>query len=104
MASQRSLGGGRVLGTSKSLAPPTPQKAQVRSPDLLSPSESSVSLSSQTSSTPISTDHEDITARVALDDHSSAQAAAAASSRMVCPICNEEMVGMQIQSSRELEC
>jgi hypothetical protein len=58
----------------------------------LSPSSSSISLSSQTSSTPISTENEDITARVALDEHGTAQAAAAASSRMVCPICNDEMV------------
>ena len=94
MASQRSLGGGRVLGSGKNLAPPPPpqSKAHIRSPGLLSPSESSVSLSSQTSSTPLSTEHEDITSRVALDEHGSAQAAAAASSRMVCPICSEEMV------------
>src|ERR1700761_8137224 len=94
MASRRSLGGGRVLGTGKNLAPPPPpSKAPLRSPGLLSPSESSVSLSSQTSSTPVSTENEDITSRVALDEHGSAQAAAAASSRMVCPICSEEMVG-----------
>lgn len=99
MAARRSLGGGRVLGTGKNLAPPTPPTASplrkapiLRSPNLLSPSESSVSLSSQTSSTPISIENEDITSRVALDD-GSAQAAAAASTKMVCPICNEEMVG-----------
>lgn len=55
-----------------------------------------MSLSSQTSSTPVSTENEDITSRVALDEQGSAQAAAAASSRMVCPICNEEMVGSEI--------
>lgn len=93
MAARRSLGGGRVLGSGKSLAPPVPASKQpVRSPGLLSPSESSVSLSSHTSGTPLSIDNEDITSRVALDEHGSAQAAAAASSRMVCPICNEEMV------------
>lgn len=89
------------MGTGKSLAPPTPppaapqpatnKVATLRSPGLLSPSESSVSLSSQTSSTPLSTEHEDITSRVALDEQGSAQAAAA-TSKMVCPICNDEMV------------
>src|ERR1700753_4171322 len=92
MAARRALGGGRVLGSGKNLAPPTPRKAPVRPTGLLSPSESSVSLNSQTSSTPVSTENEDITSRVALDEHGSAQAAAAASSRMVCPICSEEMV------------
>lgn len=95
MASRRSLGGGRVLGSGKSLEPPLPPSkpvTAVRNTGLLSPSESSISLSSQTSSTPFSTETEDITSRVALDEHGSAQAAAAASSRMVCPICNEEMV------------
>lgn len=86
-----------MLGSGKNLAPPVParpgkQPIQQAS-GLLSPSESSVSLSSQTSSTPpISAENEDITSRVALDGHGSAQAAATASSRMVCPICNEEMV------------
>jgi rabenosyn-5 len=95
MAARRSLGGGRVLGSGKNLAPPLPpSKPLPPSPvtGLLSPSESSVSLSSQTSSTPISTGNEDLTSRVALDEHGSAQAAAAASSRMQCPICGEEMV------------
>lgn len=92
MAARRSLGGGRVLGSGKNLAPPVANKPLPRPTDLLSPSESSVSLNSQASSTPLSTDNEDLTSRVALGDHVSAQAAAAASSRMVCPICNEEMV------------
>lgn len=93
MAARRSLGGGRVLGNGKNLAPPVANKPPSRPTDLLSPSESSVSLNSQASSTPLSTDNEDLTSRVALGDHVSAQATAAASSRMVCPICNEEMVG-----------
>lgn len=92
MAARRSLGGGRVLGSGKNLAPPVPVKPQLRPSGALSPSSSSISLNSQTSSTPISTENEDITARVALDEHGTAQAAAAASSRMVCPICNDEMV------------
>jgi len=51
-----------------------------------------LSLSSHTSGTPLSIENEDIVPRVSVDEHGSAQAAAAASSRMVCPICNEEMV------------
>lgn len=95
MASRRSLGGGRVLGNGKNLAPPVPTrsgKQPVQQSGLLSPSESSISLSSHASSTPVSAETEDLTSRVALDEHGSSQAAAAASSRMVCPICNEEMV------------
>ena len=81
-----------MLGNGKSLAPPVASKPQARPTGLLSPSESSVSLSSHASSTPISTENEDIVSQVALDQHGSAQAAVVASSRMVCPICNEEMV------------
>ena len=99
MAARRSLGGGRVLGP----APPPKPVAAIRSPAILSPSESSVSLSSQTSSTPISTENEDLTSRIALDEQGTAQAAAAASSRMVCPICNEEMVGMHIRKQGALD-
>ena len=84
-----------MLGSGKSLAPPpppAPSKQPVNNIGLLSPSESSVSLNSQASSAPLSLQNEDITSQVAVDGHGSAQAAAAASSRMVCPICNEEMV------------
>ncbi|TKA45822.1 hypothetical protein B0A54_03507 [Friedmanniomyces endolithicus] len=105
MATRRSLGGGRVLGTGKSLAPPAPPNKQpVNNIGLLSPSESSVSLNSQVSSAPLSPSlqHEDLTAQVALDGHASAQAAAAASSRMVCPICNEEMVTL-LQLNRHID-
>ncbi|KXT14206.1 hypothetical protein AC579_7551 [Pseudocercospora musae] len=113
MANRRTLGGGRVLGSGKSIEPPRPapspaQKAAqtqaqaVRNTGLLSPSESSVSLSSQTSSTPISTDHEDLTSRIALDGDGVAQAAAAATSRMVCPICNEEMMTL-LQLNRHID-
>ncbi|KAI7268540.1 hypothetical protein KC345_g7655 [Hortaea werneckii] len=107
MAARRSLGGGRVLGSGKNLAPPVParpgKQPVQQSSGLLSPSESSVSLSSQTSSTPaISAESEDITSRVALDEHGSAQAAAAASSRTVCPICNEEMLTL-LQLNRHID-
>ena len=86
-----------MLGSGKNLAPPPPFPAQrrpiaIQNHGLLSPSESEVSLSSRSSSTPLSTDNEDLVARVAVDATGGAHAAAAASSRMVCPICSEEMV------------
>lgn len=92
MAARRSLGGGRVLGDGKGLVPPPAStKPPITNHGLLSPSTSSVSLSSQASSAAMPGTNEDLTSQVALG-HASAQAAAAASSRMVCPICNEEMV------------
>nr|POE94427.1 vacuolar segregation protein pep7 [Quercus suber] len=109
MATRRSLGGGRVLGSGKSLAPPDTAnlpsqtiKQPIRPTGLLSPSESSVSLSSHASSTPITSETEDLTARVALVGHGSAQAVAAASSRMVCPICSEEMMTL-LQLNRHID-
>ncbi|KNG46788.1 vacuolar segregation protein pep7 [Stemphylium lycopersici] len=95
MASRRSLGGGRVLGSGRNLSPaaasPQPSAVHRRNASLLSPSESSVSLSSQTSNSPASTaeTREDISSRVLAGP--SENAAASASSRLVCPICNEEM-------------
>lgn len=92
MAARRSLGGGRVLGSGRSLGPADAAKQQhTRNTSLLSPSESSISLGSQTSSTPVSFENEDIASRVALDQLGP-NGAATASSRPVCPICNEEMV------------
>jgi hypothetical protein len=95
MASRRSLGGGRVLGSGRNLSPalsPQPQAQHRRNASFLSPSESSVSLSSQTSNSPASTAEpkEDISSKVLLGQND--KAAASASSRLVCPICNEEMV------------
>lgn len=95
MASRRSLGGGRVLGSGRSLSPaasPQPPALHRRNPSLLSPSASSLSLSSQTSHSPASTaeTREDIGSKVLLGPGENA--AASASSRLVCPICNEDMV------------
>ncbi|TKA78268.1 hypothetical protein B0A49_02144 [Cryomyces minteri] len=100
MASRRALGGGRILGSGRSLSPAVPPQQHKRNASLLSPSGSSVSLSSQTSDTPISTDNDDLSSRVALGSDNAA--AAAASSRMVCPICNEEMVTL-LQLNRHLD-
>jgi hypothetical protein len=85
MSSGRTLGR-RVLGAAKTqtLSPdPPPNRPQhSRNVSLLSPSESSIS--SQPSTPPT----QDLAANVSLGQ----AAAAAASSRLVCPICNEEMV------------
>lgn len=95
MTSGRSLGGGRVFGNGRNLSPavsPRPPAQHRRNASLLSPSESSISLSSQTSNSPASTAEtkDDITSKVLLPG--AENAAASASSRLVCPICNEEMV------------
>ncbi|KAF2127497.1 vacuolar segregation protein-like protein pep7 [Dothidotthia symphoricarpi CBS 119687] len=120
MTSRRTLGGGRVLGSGRSLstnitttttnsaAPAatttTPRLAAQhrRNASLLSPSESSVSLSSQASNSPASTveTREDIGSKVLLGPGESA--AASASSKLVCPICNEEMVTL-LQLNRHLD-
>ncbi|KAF1952377.1 hypothetical protein CC80DRAFT_479620 [Byssothecium circinans] len=109
MTSGRSLGGGRVLGSGRNLSPAVspqpPAHAHVqhrRNASLLSPSESSLSLSSQTSNSPASTaePREDIGSKVLLGNQENA--AASASNRLVCPICNEEMVTL-LQLNRHLD-
>ncbi|KAK3664935.1 carboxypeptidase Y-deficient [Elasticomyces elasticus] len=101
--SAEKLGRRPSVGQRESLAPPAPPSKQpVNNIGLLSPSESSVSLNSQASSAPLSVQNEDLASQVALDGHGSAQAAAAASSRMVCPICNEEMVTL-LQLNRHID-
>ncbi|KAF2837233.1 hypothetical protein M501DRAFT_1018141 [Patellaria atrata CBS 101060] len=104
MTSRRSLGGGRVLGSGRSLSPAvvaSPRPHHSRNTSLLSPSESSVSLNSQISVSPASTaETQDIASRVSLE--ASNNAAASASSRMVCPICNEEMMTL-LQLNRHLD-
>lgn len=100
--SKRTLGGGRVLGSGRSLSPaaPPPQKATAH---LLSPSASTLSLTSGVS-TPPSSESQDLASRVSLEhgDSSLAAAAAAAGAKMVCPICNDEMVTL-LQLNRHLD-
>lgn len=93
--SGRKLGGGRILGSGKSLAPPAPPAHQ-RTASLLSPSESTLSLDSQISASPLATSPlaeniQDLSSRVSLEN-GGPSAVAAASSKLLCPICNEEMV------------
>jgi len=98
--SARKLGGGRVLGSGRSLSPAYPP----RNSSLLSPSASTVSVSSSSSTQP-STDPQDISSRISLDHSdggSAATAATAANPRLVCPICNEEMVTL-LQLNRHLD-
>lgn len=91
--SARKLGGGRVLGSGKALAPPRPPQHQ-RTSDLISPSASTLSLSSGESSglatSPLPDRSQDLSSVVSLQNGTTA--VAAASSKLVCPICAEEMV------------
>lgn len=92
----RKLGGGRILGSGKSLAPPAPLAHQ-RTTELISPSESTLSLSSKDSTasplatSPLPETNDNLSSRVSLEN-GGASAVAAASSKLLCPICNEEMV------------
>lgn len=99
--SARKLGGGRVLGSGKNLAPVPAYPA--RNSSLLSPSGSTLSVSSSASTSQPSTDVLDISSRISLDHSENENAAvAAASSRLACPICNEEMVNL-LQLNRHLD-
>lgn len=91
MASRRTLGGGRVIGSSRQSSPAALAQ-QKHNASLLSPSPSSVSLSTQVSDSQTSTEAQGVSSNVSVG-HFDNGATAAASSRMVCPICNEEMVG-----------
>jgi rabenosyn-5 len=102
--SRRTLGGGRVLGSGKSLSPAVPPAQKPHAQNLyLSPSASTLSLGSGVS-TPPSSESQDLTSRISVDhgDTSLASAAAAAGAKMVCPICNEEMVTL-LQLNRHLD-
>ena len=88
--SGRKLGGGRILGSGKGLAPPAHQRIS----SLGSPSESTVSVSSREDASPLATsplnDSQDLGSRVQLEN--GGPVVSAVSSKLVCPICNEEMV------------
>jgi len=95
MSSGRAFGRGRVLGNLRNLSPAassTPQHQ--RNTSVLSPSDSSLSLNSQISNSPAptATEPQDLASKVSIGQSDHAAAAAAASSKLVCPICNEEMV------------
>ncbi|OCT46207.1 FYVE zinc finger domain containing protein [Cladophialophora carrionii] len=107
--SRRTIGGGRVLGSGRTLGPPLPPlKPTSPSPlptHVLSPAASTLSLNTSESgtSTPPSSDPQDIASRVSLDHGApDLSLAAAATDRLVCPICNEEMVTL-LQLNRHLD-
>lgn len=107
-SSGRRLGGGRVLGSGRSLAPAVPvtlkpppsHQSNLNLNLAVSPSESSVSLSSQISTPPSTQENQDLSSRVSLDHgaRSVAAAQAAASDKLVCPICDEEMVSQGFET------
>ena len=88
-----------MLGSGRNLAPAPTYPA--RNSSLLSPSGSTLSVSSSASTSQPSTDAQDLGSRISLEQSEADNAAAvAASSRLACPICNEEMVG-DIQRTHE---
>lgn len=98
--SGRKLGGGRILGSGKSLAPPAPP-AHSRAVDLSSPAASTVSLSSKDSTasplatSPLPDNSRDLSSVVSLQN--GGPSISAASTKLLCPICSEEMVGFSKQ-------
>lgn len=89
--SKRSLGGGRILGSGRSLLP-TDNSSPSRNTGLLSPSASSLSVNSSASTSQPSVDAADLSSRVSLEQNDENSAVAPVASRLFCPICNEEMV------------
>ena len=112
--SKRTLGGGRVLGSGRSLGPPPSSAANTTtSPSLkppvpdrvLSPSNSSISLDDTGSghSTPPSSESQDIASRISLDHGPpTLPLVPPAGDRLACPICNEEMVTL-LQLNRHID-
>ncbi|KAK2741145.1 carboxypeptidase Y-deficient [Myotisia sp. PD_48] len=101
--SNRSIGGGRVLGSGRSLVltPPKPPQSQA----FISPSASSVSLNSPSSASQISDSH-DLSSKVVLKHARSSISRSAVTAEstnyLACPICNDEMVTL-LQLNRHLD-
>ncbi|KAM4063990.1 FYVE zinc finger domain-containing protein [Hirsutella rhossiliensis] len=91
--SGRKLGGGRIFGTGKGLAPPTPPSAP-RASSPFAPSESTVSLGTPSLSPPASGSLPDLGPDIGSSISVGAQAKRSGqdATGLVCPICNEEMV------------
>ncbi|RCI08979.1 hypothetical protein L249_5019 [Ophiocordyceps polyrhachis-furcata BCC 54312] len=101
LMSARRLGGGRILGNGKGLAPPTPPTGSSRSGSPFAPSESSASLGSISLSPPASgslPDHlgHDIGSSISVEAQSRDRAG------LVCPICSEEMMTL-LQLNRHID-
>lgn len=122
--SPRSLGKGRVLGaraqqtqqpsplaqsqTSRQIAS-SPSQDTLKAPNqqgFLSPSESSLSLNSQQSTSKSSNDEQDISTALARQakerENARTSGSVAAQTKLVCPICNEEMMTL-LQLNRHLD-
>ncbi|TWU79088.1 carboxypeptidase Y-deficient [Metarhizium rileyi] len=103
--SGRKLGGGRILGSGKGLAPPTPPSGR-RSTSPLPPSESTVSMGSVSMSISPSASSglhglgQDIGASISVGAQGKNNTADATG--LVCPICNEEMVTL-LQLNRHID-
>ncbi|KAI1431493.1 FYVE zinc finger protein [Xylaria sp. CBS 124048] len=101
--SGRKLGGGRVLGNGKGLAPPSPAIRRQRATSPSAPSESSrsvVSPSLSPTSSPLPDAAQDLTSNVSLAGPS--DATSHVNSKLVCPICNEEMLTL-LQLNRHID-
>lgn len=109
--SGRKLGGGRIIGSGKGLAPPQPPQSQARAPRATSPYAPSDSSSlsqysnSQNSISPPSSSPlpdfgpQDLASRISIGGPSNGDAASA---RLVCPICEEEMLTL-LQLNRHID-
>ncbi|KAJ0318589.1 hypothetical protein COL5a_010565 [Colletotrichum fioriniae] len=103
--SGRKLGGGRILGSGKGLAPPTPPaiNGHQRTPSPFAPSESTLSLNSSSASPPVSSPlpdfAQDLGSNISVGGPSRA---ATSSSKLVCPICEEEMLTL-LQLNRHID-
>ncbi|PIG89608.1 vacuolar segregation protein (Pep7) [Aspergillus arachidicola] len=102
--SRRTLGEGRILGSANALSPSASTPSPQPKPRLLSPTASSVSLSSQASASQFSSETQDLTSRISLDNVGTSipAAPAAAGAQLACPICSEEMVTL-LQLNRHLD-
>lgn len=103
--SGRKLGGGRILGSGKGLAPPAPpsiQRERAASPS--APSDSTLSIGSPSTSispgtSPLPDFSQDLTSNISLGGPSNG---GQLGSRLVCPICDEEMMTL-LQLNRHID-
>ncbi|KAI1801795.1 hypothetical protein F4811DRAFT_437659 [Daldinia bambusicola] len=104
--SGRKLGGGRILGSGKGLAPPAPpaiQRERAASPS--APSDSTLSFGSPATSispgtpSPLTSFAQDVTSNISLGGPSTG---GQSGSKLVCPICEEEMLTL-LQLNRHID-
>ncbi|KAI8959926.1 hypothetical protein F5Y11DRAFT_286433 [Daldinia sp. FL1419] len=104
--SGRRLGGGRILGSGKGLAPPAPpaiQKERAASPS--APSDSTLSIGSPATSispgtpSPLTSFAQDLASNISLGGPSTG---GRPGSKLVCPICEEEMLTL-LQLNRHID-